>query len=400
MEGRNRQISLSSETIADILRHFSRKKLSQELCLVNQNIWQIATSRHLVPNLHLINELHIDTQIKRVHYSCDDIQEYVDNFNPETNIGYGNLIKIKSVKNFEWYRFPVSYLVKNMPTPKPFVRFGKVRIEECEDETLVEFLRNANGSFIGCDLTIDYHLNSLNNDVPKNLTYLLANAFIRPAQISIDVNCGSGLHQILRVLYCNKLEFCTRWNFVYTYEFHSALLDWLQNNGCEKKRMIEAESKILVLQRYPKKMILSMVEHLRQVFESDSSPAPEFLITFVCTATPNLDGEQLNFPWSKIQTGEKLSFFKGKDTGDEFIYRLWRRKETNKSADRMMEWQYKNTNIYKTFNSPMHFSRCRERSRETCQRSIIKSIINLFCILVCFSWSKLSKALAVLSYVL
>ncbi|KAI1702806.1 hypothetical protein Ddc_16886 [Ditylenchus destructor] len=336
MEGRNRQLSLSTETIAEILRHFSREKLSQELYLVNRKLWQIATSRHLVPNLHLIKDLCIDTRDRGeiVHYSFDDIQEHVKDFNPDTNSGYGNIIRIGSAINSKSYTFPVSYFVQKMPIPEPFIRFGNVGIKHCEDDALIEFLRNAKQSFSGCDLRVNFH-DSLDNDVQKNLTYLLANAFIRPAQIVIYVNCNSGLQQILRtegVSNCNKLEFRTLQESNYSHEFHSALLNWLQNYCCEEKRMIQAGSKFLVLWNYPEKMILSMVEHLKQEFQDDNSPLSAFLITFHIAA-PNLDGEQLNFPLSKVHTGEKLSFFKGKDSKRHyktFVYRLWRRRVTDK----------------------------------------------------------------------
>ncbi|KAI1702809.1 hypothetical protein Ddc_16889 [Ditylenchus destructor] len=346
---------LSTETIAEILRHFSRKKLSQELYLVNRNIWQIARSRHLVPNLHLIKDLCIDTiergDIKEKNSLYGNIiwKDYMKK-------SHGNIIRIASAVNSKPYIIPVSYFVKKMPTPEPFVRFGKVWIKHCEDESLVEFLRNANESFIGCDLRINFYTHNQANHIQKKLAYLLANAFIKPAQILIDVKCDSGLQQILQtegVSNCNKLIFCPNDRMYYTQQFHDALLNWLQNYGREEKRMIQAENKVLVLHRYPEKMILSLVEHLKHAFQDDTSPPSAFLITFH-VAAPNLDGEQLNFPLSKVHTGEKLSFFKGKDCTqyETFVYRLWRRRVINERADRMMEWQYKHTNLY---HSISHF---------------------------------------------
>ncbi|KAI1705139.1 hypothetical protein Ddc_15845 [Ditylenchus destructor] len=339
--------SLPTDTTADILRHLSRKKLSRDLYLVNRNIWQIATSRHLVPNVHLIKELYIDTRDMQQRYTSDDIQEHVRDFDPETNFGFGNMIRIYN--NLECYRLPVSYFIQKMPTPGPFVRFGGVLIQRCEDESVIEFLCNAKESFVGCDVKIDFH-DSLDNGVQKKLAYLLSNAFIRPATILIDVKCGSGLQQILRtegVSNCNKLEFCLNDGLYCTQQFHSALLNWLHNYGREEKRMIKAESKFLVLDNYPEKMILNMVEHLKQAFQDDTSPPSTFLITFHVPA-PNLDGEHLNFLLSKVHTGEKFSFFKGKERHRTFVYRLWRRRVVDKRVDRMMEWQYKHTNLYQT----------------------------------------------------
>ncbi|KAI1710996.1 hypothetical protein Ddc_13128 [Ditylenchus destructor] len=100
----------------------------------------------------LLDGLNISTKDELVHYSYDDAQDYVKDFNPETKCGYGNVIRFF---HSTFYQFPVTYFLKKMPVPQ-FVRFRKVHIRHCEDEALIELLCNVNESFVGCDLTIDY----------------------------------------------------------------------------------------------------------------------------------------------------------------------------------------------------------------------------------------------------
>ncbi|KAI1710995.1 hypothetical protein Ddc_13127 [Ditylenchus destructor] len=349
MEGRNRQITLSTETIADVLRHLSREKLARHIYPVNRNFWQIATSRHLVPNMLEFNRLYINTKDELVHYSYDDAQEYLKDFNIKTKCGYGNLIRICRWTNS--CRIPVSYFVK-MPVPE-FVCFRHVRLICCEDQSLIEHLRNVNESFVGCDLTIEYGDRSIGNEMQQRLTYLLANAFIKPAKISIYLNCDSGLHeqimQAVGISNCSNLKFRLT---NYTQEFHCALLNWLQTDRDEKSKLAaQCESKHLWLEHYPSGMILQMIEHLKQAFEDDNSPSA-FLITFAGSSSessrhihhaPHLEGQH-DLSLDKVSTGERISFFKSV-VNDNFVYRLWRRKVTNESIDWITEYHYKRSII-------------------------------------------------------
>ncbi|KAI1711000.1 hypothetical protein Ddc_13132 [Ditylenchus destructor] len=350
MDGEKRQISLSKETLADILRYLSRKELFQHFYFVNRNIWQIASSQHFVPNVQLIQELYIDTTNGRHCYShvCD-VQEYVKDYNPDNNSGFGNLIRIKSSINSKCHNFPVMYFVKEMPIPKPFVRFRQVWIEHCADEFLIEFLRDTHESFLDCNLKFEFCRNSIGTDVQNKLAYLLSNVFIKPARILINVYCALVHHQILQtkgLSNCNKLEI--QFEFAkhkVARKFHCALLNWLQN---EEHELVPSESKLLVLNNYPRKMILNMVQYLKQAFKDENSHPSAFLITFRLShandLAPYLKGEH-RFSLNKISTGEKLSFFTTTAQTPD-IYRLWRRKVISESWDLEMEEQYKRTNIH------------------------------------------------------
>ncbi|KAI1694963.1 hypothetical protein Ddc_21612 [Ditylenchus destructor] len=340
MEGGNRHLSLSTETIAEILRHFSRKKLSQKLVLVNRKLWQIATSRHLVPVIHLINHLRIDTMDRGeiVHYSFDDIQEHVKDFNPDANSGYGNIIRIS---NYKSYTFPVSYFLKKMPTPEPFIRFDYVRIKHCEDESLIEFLRDANESFIGCDLSFYYRDRSIGREEWNKLDYLLANAFIKPAQILLELNCDSGLSNLHQIVQTTGISNCSTLRFRlsnYTQEFNVALLNWVHNDRHEENKPAQSEGKQLLLKHYPREMILQIIEHFKQAFEDNNFPSA-FVIAFVGDDAPDLEGQQ-DFSLDKVSTGEKLSFYKA-IRRDDFAFILWRRRVTNQMMDYLTEYQYK-----------------------------------------------------------
>ncbi|KAI1699965.1 hypothetical protein DdX_16998 [Ditylenchus destructor] len=340
MERRNRNISLSSETIGNILRLFPRKQLSQKFYLVNRNIYQVATSQYFVPNLHLIKELFIDTRIigRKVRYICDDAERYVSDFNPETNCCFGDLIRIESVANPEYYRFPVSYFVKKMPTPEAFVRFSDVTIIDCQDEAFIKFLRNANESFIGCRLSLGQYNHSLSNDTQNKLAFLLSNAFLRPKKIYMNLNCASGLQQIMQteaVSNCDNLHIA-HGQLAYSQELHSALLSWIQNDGREKSKPVQGYGRVLVLGGYLRRMVMDMVEHLKQAFQDDNSPPAAFLITFPGSVAGLEEGDH-SFSLDKVSTGEKLSFFAKNRTGDVC---LWRRRVTSKAVEWMMEYQY------------------------------------------------------------
>ncbi|KAI1697136.1 hypothetical protein DdX_18665 [Ditylenchus destructor] len=278
MERRNRNISVSNETIGTVLRHFPRKQLSQQFYLVNRNIYQVATSHHFVPNLHLIEELFIDTSI----IGLDD------------------------------YRFPVSYFVNRMPTPEPFVRFCDVTIKYCEDEALIEFLRNANESFIGCHLSLGLYDHSLSNGTQNQLAFLLSHAFLRPAEIWMNLNFASGIQQIMQtegVSNCDKLHLRNN-QLSYTQELHFALLSWLQSAGHEKRKPVQSYGRVLFLDSYPSRLIVDMVEHLKQAFQDDNSPPASFLITFHgYNADRCLEEGDRSFSLNKVSTGEKLTFF-------------------------------------------------------------------------------------------
>ncbi|KAI1710997.1 hypothetical protein Ddc_13129 [Ditylenchus destructor] len=276
-----------------------------------------------------------------VHYSYDDLQDYVKHFNPETKCGYGNLIRVNHGRTDQ---LPVSYFVEKMPLPQ-FVRFQRVRVVCCEDQALIEFLREVNQSFIGCDLRIEYADRSIGDEELNKLAYLLENAFIKPAQIFLKLNFDSGLsniHQIVQttgISNCNTLEFRLS---NYTKEFNVALLNWLQNYGHEEGTPAQSKGKQLLLGHYPRELILQMVEHLKQAFEDDISPSA-FLVTFVASdagrSGPYLEGQH-DFSLDKVSTGEKLSFFKS-TLEDDYVYRFWRRKVTNENVDWITESQYK-----------------------------------------------------------
>ncbi|KAI1706490.1 hypothetical protein DdX_12950 [Ditylenchus destructor] len=307
MENRNRKILLPTDITADILRHLSRKKLSRDVYLVNRNIWQIAASSHFVPNVHSIKELYINTNTNES--KLDFISDV------------GNLVRIS-----KRYIFPTSIFVKEMPTPGPFVRFGKVWIQHCDDDALIEFLRDAKEPFVGCALKIDFH-DSISNDEVVKFAYLIENAFMSAAKIAL-----------------NEVKRFSPSNFDYTQELHCALLNWLHDDGSERSTLAQHESKHLVLGQYPREMILDMVEHVKQRFEDVTLPPAAFLITFIGSEAgfyePCLEGEH-TFSLSK-PTGEKLSFFKtrAQRVYRNGVYRLWRRKVLKKAGDWMMKWTY------------------------------------------------------------
>ncbi|KAI1694183.1 hypothetical protein DdX_20262 [Ditylenchus destructor] len=191
-----------------------------------------------------------------------------------------------------------------MPTPEAFVRYYDVTIKDCQDKALIEFLRNANESFIGCRLTLGQYDHSLSNDTQAKLAFLLSHVFLRPTKIWMNLNCASSLQQIMQ--------------------------------KHEKNKAVQSYGRMLDLGRYPRRMFVDMVERLKQAFQDDNSPPASYLITFPGSEAGLEEGDH-SFSLDKVSTGEKLSFFAKNRTGDVC---LWRRRVTCKTAEWMMEYQY------------------------------------------------------------
>ncbi|KAI1706475.1 hypothetical protein DdX_12934 [Ditylenchus destructor] len=330
MEDNAKHISLSKETLIEVLRCLSRKQLSQKCYLVNREIHNLATSRPHVPNIHIINELCFENTPCIIKGQID---EFGEPSKPKRNyfvrVGSGGI------------PLTATFLATEMPVPEHFIRFRQVTLGRFQEEYMIKFLEGAKNSFVGCQVTFPASYGqsvecksiadfSHHKSAQEQMQHLLENVFHRPLHVAIHDTAFADLKVIIQkegVKNCNvfELTFEPRWC---SNETNSAFMDWLkiESNVTSQSTGIE---KHLILKHYSGKFVADMVQSLKKDFENVTEPSPNFAITF-SEIKENLLEYIRNDPTFSIdnnQTGERLSFFKSdlQQCLDQ-SYRLWRRR--------------------------------------------------------------------------
>ncbi|KAI1702803.1 hypothetical protein Ddc_16883 [Ditylenchus destructor] len=309
---RKPRITLPADIQGEILRHFSRKDLSQQLYLVNRQYYSVATSNSHVPVIHFIEKISFGL--------------WASNF--------GNQVGI----------------------PGPFVRFRHVSLKlggqgmlKCQRPAILKFLLATKESFVGCKLNISVIESSkicgpIANYIHSRVCNLLQNVFQSPLTLTICDGIWLNPEAIIETTAssnCRRLEFyfksarCTEITNI-------ALLNWLkigivqESDGFREKNV---QKKHLVLESYPGKLSLRLIKQIKEDFEYLPSQNAEFVITFIqCRGSPLQILEKFDeFSLDNISTAERLSFFKYnpffKYKTHARAYRLWCRTVTSEAVD-------------------------------------------------------------------
>ncbi|KAI1701528.1 GUstatory Receptor family [Ditylenchus destructor] len=235
-------VLLPTDVLSEICRYFTRKELCQTLYFVNNQFHRVASSTHHVPVFHVVQELCIENVIWS--YDIEDFPSSVPIASQQYDftVCFGNLSKQK------FRRLPVNYFVREVPLPRSWIRFREVILDRLPDESMIEFLRSAKESFVGCKLVYNYLQ-------LEQLLYLIENFFSTNLKLVIW-NCSEA---------CNN-----------------ALLDWLKHCSVKKSDSSEKNAaKYLLLANYSRTLILNLVQQIRQDFIDATVPAlSNFVVTF------------------------------------------------------------------------------------------------------------------------
>ncbi|KAI1702815.1 hypothetical protein Ddc_16895 [Ditylenchus destructor] len=298
---------LSTETLLEILRHYTRKELSQIFYLVNRQFHQLATSR---PAIHNIQEI--------LFSSPNHVQ-----------MGKQNTITIASPYSGDGYF--ETFTVDQLPVPGPFIRFAQVTIYQRQPDIVLNFMEEGKESFIGCKLHIPTQIGvSGEND---QMEFLLQNVFHSPASIKISEKSWLAdpnlIFQTKGMIKCNRLELHWYNRCVSFEDTQNALLNWLR---------MDSGLRHLILLHYPRQIIIGIVQQVKEDFEKNVPLSLNFVVTFAESAedSPCLEGEDLEFTLSDKSTGQRLSLFKHCEVVGQVsdrAYRLWNRRVVNETLD-------------------------------------------------------------------
>ncbi|KAI1698806.1 hypothetical protein Ddc_18911 [Ditylenchus destructor] len=196
-------ISLPSDVWSEILRYFSRKQLCSQIYLVNRQLYDLASSRHNVPTIHVIS-----------------ITYFITDERPRTFL---NVFKSKQYNyiRFGGYKTLETQQLKKLPIPGPFVHFQQVNIWRLLGKSTLKFLRDAKESFVGS--AIHYSMINIldNKDMRNQMHYLLQNVFHKPSYISTSGSCWEISN--LKVL-PDELLICSRMKLYFYGAFNGGLL--------------------------------------------------------------------------------------------------------------------------------------------------------------------------------
>ncbi|KAI1702802.1 hypothetical protein Ddc_16882 [Ditylenchus destructor] len=276
---RNPRITLPADIQGEVLRHFSRKDLSQQIYLVNRQHYNVATSHSHVPVIHFIEKVSFA-------WSSRD----------STGTGYTGSIHVGKDRLWE------GYFQNQVGIPGPFVRFRHVSLKlegqamlKCQGPAMLRFLRATKESFVGCKLNISVIECSrffgptalAQNYIHSRVCNLLQNVFQSPLTLTICDGIWMNPEALIETTAssnCCKLELhFNRKSARCTETTNMALLDWLKT-GYElhsdmSKREINVRKKHLVLESYPEKLALRLIERIKEDFEYLPSQNAEFLLT-------------------------------------------------------------------------------------------------------------------------
>ncbi|KAI1706477.1 hypothetical protein DdX_12937 [Ditylenchus destructor] len=301
---------LSTETLLEILRHFTRKELSQIFYLVNRQFHQLATSRKHVPAIHNIQEI--------LFSSPNHIQR-----------GRPNTITIASPFSEDGYF--ETFSIDQLPVPGPFIRFGQVSIYRRQPDIMLRFMEEVKESFIGCKLHIPMEI-GVSHDL-EQMHYLLQNVFSSPISVKIsDKNWLTDPNLFLQtkgMLKCKRLELHWYNKFVSFADTQKALLNWLRT---------DSELRHLILVHYPRQIILGIMQQVKEEFGYNITMPLNFVVTFSESTEDRhcSEGEDLEFTLDDKPTGQRLSLFKHHEVVGQIsdrAYRLWHRRVDNETSD-------------------------------------------------------------------
>ncbi|KAI1706712.1 hypothetical protein DdX_12924 [Ditylenchus destructor] len=137
------QISLSTDILMDVLRHFSRKQICRLIYTVNRQLYSLATSPSYLPLIHFIDGLSFGASQSLVH----EPQSRLCTSKPNDDY----YVRIETSRGIQ--TLPLQAFAK-MPKPGHLIRFRRVFINRYLEEPVLNFLNDTSASFIGCQLRI------------------------------------------------------------------------------------------------------------------------------------------------------------------------------------------------------------------------------------------------------
>ncbi|KAI1703180.1 hypothetical protein Ddc_16651 [Ditylenchus destructor] len=344
------KISLSSEALAEILRQFSRKQLCEKIHRVNRQFFLLSLTS-FVPITHVIDEVRFENP--QVPSEGRTEQQNSESSGALYHSTHEYCVRIvKRVETSTIDRLFATQRFTEMEPPAYFIRFRKVTIQSFIEESIIQFLCKAKNSFDGCNLFLDltaivqsYHHNpDIEKNVADQVCCLLQNVFHKPSSLSLYSKCSADSLRILfQLLQTNALSNCNdvtlhlREQYSAAEQTNNDLIEWLKNcrnQSCDLKLRAK---KHVILERYPRRLILNMIQQLRQAFEADSLLlSTDFVITFLGCETDTyrcLEGDH-EFVMNSSSIDGRLSFFKHfVSRNPDQVYRLWYRRVTNEEED-------------------------------------------------------------------
>ncbi|KAI1712939.1 hypothetical protein Ddc_12163 [Ditylenchus destructor] len=353
-------IFFSIETLAEILRYITRKELSLTLNFVNRQFYQLSNSTYHVPTTHPIKEICFERETHEIikkSFFCISKPKYDYNIRIEPDDNSGSF-QLKTSAQF----------LNDMPTPGPFIRFRKVSMSRCVQQSMVKFLCDANESFIGCQLCLYLEDYEDTDNMDEQVNHLLQNAFRCPSWVIFNgltwqANKQSLLHTIVmreEATKCCRLELHhTKSNELDRMSGRNMcqlLLHWIRSDTIKNSSNVARKHLILRDKIYTKKehvggtTFYDIVRELRQDFENANNQGIaeallDFVITFVdCGGMSSRNGIQILDPEFTVvnsSTGEKMSYISHGGYCKR-VYRLWRRRVVNEIQDSMLTYYLRN----------------------------------------------------------
>ncbi|KAI1707329.1 hypothetical protein Ddc_14883 [Ditylenchus destructor] len=313
-------ISLPSDVWSEILRYLSRAQLCRQIFPVNRQLYNLANSRHIVPTTHVIYKMYFQTaDRRRTFFNVFKSKEY-------NRVRFGDY----GSKELETRQ------LRKMPIPKPFIHFQQVNIWTLLGKSILKFLRDAKESFVGS--AIHYNMSDIldNKDMRNQMHYLLQNVFQKPSYISVNGPCLR--LSKLKVLRDGLPNDTIR-----------GVLGWVSSGkGMVQSSNRDSGKTHLVLNSFPRRIILDMVQQIKDAFIDERLMLSDFVITFVASKENHfcLEGDH-KFILNKISTNERLSFF----THNQFACKEWSRLGIDFCDQQFYDFDYPREVANNDFNS-------------------------------------------------
>ncbi|KAI1696495.1 hypothetical protein DdX_19017 [Ditylenchus destructor] len=306
-------------------RLLSRRELCQLIYPISNQVYTIATSSRLLPVVHSIDSM------------CFDELNNID----AVSIHYLD----REIENWNSKQMIVDEFLATMPNPGKFIRFQEIAILRCPPSPLVEYLREASESFVGCRLEL-FIVRSDNpsrdtDSLHEQMKYLLRNVFHSPTWVQLGSCHGLSNLPILHagvIPKCNRLEIRFSKLDNCTQATNNELLDWL--TAKPNNEIAGNEKRHLLLERYPMSNILDMIQQVRNDFEGATEiQTSDFVITFGASreSIRYCLKDDSGFSVDNTLTGERLTLFnripENEWNSPSHVSRLWRRRVTNETED-------------------------------------------------------------------
>ncbi|KAI1696496.1 hypothetical protein DdX_19018 [Ditylenchus destructor] len=251
----------------------------------------------------------------------------------------------REIENWNSKQMIVDEFLATMPNPGKFIRFQEIAILRCPPSPLVEYLREASESFVGCRLDL-FIVRSDNpsrdtDSLHEQMKYLLRNVFHSPTWVQLGSCHGLSNLPILHagvIPKCNRLEIRFSKLDNCTQATNNELLDWL--TAKPNNEIAGNEKRHLLLERYPMSNILDMIQQVRNDFEGATEiQTSDFVITFGASreSIRYCLKDDSGFSVDNTLTGERLTLFnripENEWNSPSHVSRLWRRRVTNETED-------------------------------------------------------------------